>query len=311
MTALAVGHRPAERATPPAVESARCAFDLSETRGDPFSGHLEVVSLGPIRICRIHAGQHERPWDNDNDRYARAPFLKIAFQTRGVAQLRQGERRTVLRPNTWAMYDASRAYAVEHIEPLDQWSILIPREIKSPEIELALRNTPDASLPISGLSSILFDSARSAFAEADFVDPAMRESLGGGILEFAKLALFDRLAGSDRIPMVDTFREKVKRYVVRNLGDSELSVDSIAEGLACSKRYLHKGFAQSGATLSQFIWDERLERTRRDLASPALANRSITEISFNWGFVNSAHFSRRFKGRYGISPREFRQMASR
>ena len=291
------------------ASSAHCAFDLSEAHGDPFSGHLETASLGSIRICRIRGAKHERTRLDDSSCFARAPFLKVAFQTGGIAHLQQGERRTVMSANTWSVYDASRTYAVEHIEPIEQWSILIPRGIKSPEVELGARNAPEDSQSLGGLSSVLFNAARSAFAEADMVEPSMRESLGDGILELAKLTLFDRLAGADRIPMVDTFREKVKRYVVRNLGDSELSVDSIADGLACSKRYLHKGFAQSGMTLSRFIWDERLERTRRDLACHTLANRSITEIAFNWGFVNSAHFSRRFKNRYGLSPREYRQTA--
>lgn len=289
--------------------SAHFAYDLSEAQGDPFSGHIDAASLGDIRICRIRAAKHDRPRLDDISCFARAPFLKVAFQTGGIAHLSQGPRRTVMRANTWSVYDASQTYAVEHIEPIEQWSILIPRGDKSPEVELGARNAPEDSQPLGGLSSVLFDAARSAFTEADLVDPSMRKSLGDGILELAKLTLFDRLAGADRIPMVDTFREKVKRYVVRNLGDSELSVDSIAEGLACSKRYLHKGFAQSGATLSKFIWDERLERTRRDLTCRTMANRSITEIAFNWGFVNSAHFSRRFKNRYGMSPREYRQLA--
>jgi AraC-like DNA-binding protein len=36
---------------------------------------------------------------------------------------------------------------------------------------------------------------------------------------------------------------------------------------------------------------------------------SICEIAFSRGFNDSAHFSRSFKDRFGVSPREFRTRA--
>jgi AraC-like DNA-binding protein len=37
------------------------------------------------------------------------------------------------------------------------------------------------------------------------------------------------------------------------------------------------------------------------------ASLSISEICFRWGFNGSAHFSRSFKERYGVSPRDYRK----
>jgi AraC-like DNA-binding protein len=37
------------------------------------------------------------------------------------------------------------------------------------------------------------------------------------------------------------------------------------------------------------------------------ATLSISEICFRWGFNGSAHFSRAFKDRYGVSPRDYRK----
>jgi len=37
-----------------------------------------------------------------------------------------------------------------------------------------------------------------------------------------------------------------------------------------------------------------------------LHGKTITEIAFFWGFSDSAHFSRSFRRRFGISPRIFR-----
>jgi len=302
---------PSPQIYPDQPGSAISRYNTCESRGDVLSGYIETASLGQIRICQIKAKPHLNQRLHALESYAWAPFLKIVFQKTGVVYLQQGERRTIIDGGRWSVYDASRPYSVQNVEEMDQLAILIPRDIKSPEVELGVSLVPEKSMALSGMSTILFQAAQSALAEADSVSEAMREALGDGILELAKLALFDQLGGAARIPMMDTFREKAKRFVLRNLADNELSVDSVATAMNCSKRYLHKSFAESGATLTQFIWTERLDRARRDLACETLANRSITEIAFNWGFVNSAHFSRRFHMRYGMTPREYRRQALR
>jgi len=299
--------RPGPILRPDKPGSGICRYDTCETRGDPLSGQIVTALLGSIRVCHIKAAAHLSQRLHPLESYSWAPFLKIVFQKSGVSYLQQGNRRTVIDGGRWSIYDAARPYSVQNVVALEQIAILIPRDIKSPEIQLGVSLVPEASMKLDGMSAVLFNAAQSALAEADHMEESTRESLGDSILELAKLALFDRLGGASRIPMRDTFREKVKRYVLHNLADNELCVDSIAKALDCSKRYLHKGFAETGATLSQFIWSERLERARRDLACEALAHRSITEIAFNWGFVNSAHFSRRFHHRYGISPRDYRK----
>ena len=57
-------------------------------------------------------------------------------------------------------------------------------------------------------------------------------------------------------------------------------------------------------TLERFVWDRRLERSREALL--ASADVSISEIAFACGFNSSAHFSRAFKAKYEVAPRELR-----
>ena len=40
---------------------------------------------------------------------------------------------------------------------------------------------------------------------------------------------------------------------------------------------------------------------------PALHHRSVSDIAFSWGFNDAAHFSRAFKERFRVTPKEFRQ----
>ena len=70
-------------------------------------------------------------------------------------------------------------------------------------------------------------------------------------------------------------------------------------------RYLHLLFSRFGTTVSRWILERRLERCRRELVVTG-PHKNITEVAFKWGFNDAAHFSRVFKKRYGVPPREYR-----
>ena len=97
-------------------------------------------------------------------------------------------------------------------------------------------------------------------------------------------------------------------HVDRHLADPELAIDQIARSLACSKRYLHKLFLKQDMTLARLIWNRRLEKCRIDLRDPEHGERTITEIALAWGFNDSHHFSRLFRERFGVTPRDYRKV---
>lgn len=80
--------------------------------------------------------------------------------------------------------------------------------------------------------------------------------------------------------------------------------------MGISPRYLQDLFHSESWTVSEWIWSRRLEKARRDLLDPLLARESITQIALACGFGDLAHFSRRFKAAYAMSPREYRCLPS-
>lgn len=91
------------------------------------------------------------------------------------------------------------------------------------------------------------------------------------------------------------------------LSDPDLSPSSLADYLGISLRYLQKLFEDTGENANQYIRRRRLERSYHDLADPLYSSLSIAEISYRWGFNDSAYFSRAFKERYGMSPSQHRE----
>lgn len=95
--------------------------------------------------------------------------------------------------------------------------------------------------------------------------------------------------------------------IERRLDDPDLTPAKIASVEGISERYLQKLFEGTGSSFTNYLRERRLQRTSADLSNPAEADHSISEIAFRAGFNDSAHFSRVFRQRFGLSPREFRQ----
>ncbi len=66
-------------------------------------------------------------------------------------------------------------------------------------------------------------------------------------------------------------------------------------------------FASGNETVSAYILRRRLEECARQMADPTWNGHSITEIAFAWGFNSAPHFTRSFRDRYGVAPREYRR----
>ena len=93
------------------------------------------------------------------------------------------------------------------------------------------------------------------------------------------------------------------------LGDPALSVDSIALALNCSRRQLYNAFAEEPDGVAGYILRRCLDGCRRvpdDRAQAPL----VTEIAFDFGFSNMAHFSRVFRAHLGLPlPSDYRRSA--
>jgi AraC-like DNA-binding protein len=90
--------------------------------------------------------------------------------------------------------------------------------------------------------------------------------------------------------------------------------DVQAEQVACaqgiSRRRLDQILSEeTGLSISAHIWKRRLESAAVDLRDFSRPARSITDIAFDNGFQDSAHFCRAFARRFGCSPSRWRRSA--
>jgi AraC-like DNA-binding protein len=96
-------------------------------------------------------------------------------------------------------------------------------------------------------------------------------------------------------------------FIQRRLADPELTPATIAEAHHISVRTLHRLFGSHGHTVTEWIRTRRLDRCRRDLTDPLLADQPVSAIAARWEYRNPAHFTRLFRSHYEVTPSDYRR----
>lgn len=106
--------------------------------------------------------------------------------------------------------------------------------------------------------------------------------------------------GQDNFP--DWLREALE-WLSRN-SDRNITLAELRAKTCRCPEHLSRAFARHlGMSPSAYLLGRRLERASKLLEN---SNYSISEIAFEAGFQNISHFCRKFKARYRIPPREYR-----
>jgi AraC-like DNA-binding protein len=185
-------------------------------------------------------------------------------------------------------------------EPFEMLAFSIPKRVLARDADRLCRFTAVALRPDAGVAAVVGPFLRSV---ADgLLDGRVTEgdtSVGDGIVELIRGLYGDRAPRASRRARM---LAEVQAAIEARLHDPRLSPASIAGEQFISVRALHKLFAAEGLTVGSFIRERRLERCRRDLADPALAEETVAAIATGWGFRNHAHFSRLYRAAYGRAP---------
>ena len=97
--------------------------------------------------------------------------------------------------------------------------------------------------------------------------------------------------------------DRIMSTINKQLNNSDLSVDMIADEVGISRVHLHRKMKElTGQTPHDFIRTLRLKQAANLLTTQ---NMNITEVVYACGFSNPTSFSTLFKSVYGMSPREY------
>jgi AraC family transcriptional activator of tynA and feaB len=187
-------------------------------------------------------------------------------------------------------------------------SIRLSRQALGPALCFPRFNTALAGTPLGKLVAAQF---RVLCATMRLDHPDAIAAIGRSV-EVLLLALADQVRESKSNESIcdRASAHHLKDYALVRLGDSKLSVNSIAGAFCVTSRTIQNHFAANGETFSAWLLEERLVRAYRLLLDPAHSLRSVEAIGFSCGFASAAHFHRSFKTHFGSTPGAIRRASS-
>ena len=97
---------------------------------------------------------------------------------------------------------------------------------------------------------------------------------------------------------------KVKQYIDEHFCEN-ITRDTLGEIVYLSPGYLAATFKKViGSSLGSYIIEKRMEKAKDLLAE---GNLTVSEVAFAVGYDNFTYFSRLFKNKVGIMPKEYRK----
>jgi AraC-like DNA-binding protein len=281
---------------------------------EQFGARMWGYELGPLRLFRIAAAPNTmiRSW-----RAIAAcdpECLHLSVVVRGQIAAAQEGRTGLARSGDLISYETSHPVVFRADQPYESVVIRVPKQLLGREEARICKLTavgiqggggvPRAAIAyFLGLLGGLEDSTITAADAPNTIDC---------VLDLVR-ALYAAPAAAEGPARLLTRTEillRIQSFIEASLGDPELDPEQIARASFISTRYLHKLFEAEGTSVCRWIRMTRLERCRRDLLDPALADETILSIASRWGLPGPQHFSRLFRSAYGCSPTELRREAA-
>ena len=291
------------------ITSAAEATFMTPARGDDhLHMRMDLWDLAGIQVYDTRCSAHTlRRSARQAARDDGEPLLAVTSALRGRGTHLQREHERTVEPfSVWAT-NMSEPY-VHQVS--DTWTITaklplhllgVPEGLAIPALEQVGRS------PLAPLFSHHLVEVRRV---GDDLDEATAAALGTATLALAR-ALVTSVSSDERLGrqnLDDVLMLRITAYVRQHLRDPGLGPASTAAALHVSLRQLYRTCARAEIQLEQWIIEQRLERIHEELARATPARAPVTVLAQQWGFTSAAHFTRRFRAAYGMSPREWQAM---
>lgn len=274
-----------------------------------FQADLKHISLGKLDLIDLAATPHsvQRMAESSNEEFF---FYSLLLDGSGV--ISQGDRIAKIAPGDMILYDTRHSYKVDLNENFRLCSLRIPvSTMKSylftPENFVGMPLTKEL-----GLGRILGAMITNIFNELVSVDISQKGAMANSVMDMLSVGL-QALSTNDTnryLSKLSNFHlDRVKDAIEANLTNIDLSVTWLSKTLHMSVSSVHRSFEHQPFSVTEYIWNRRLEACKRSLENPSLHGLSVCEIAYHWGFTSNAHFSRAFKRYTGFTPRDFRQLS--
>ncbi|MGU3544796.1 helix-turn-helix domain-containing protein [Methylobacterium sp. A52T] len=279
---------------------------------EPFHATIEGASIGGLVFTKfalrnLRAATTPRTLRHENHKTDHL-FMSIVLSGQVCAD--QYDRSSTDRVGDFSIRDTNTPWTIEHGGYSEVLAIGIPRE----RLEGALGSarlfagvTVGGDLPTATLTRSFLGNLLSL---GDRLTPQVAESMVSTGLDLIVASLAERLAREAQQPVQDSVVvQRARAYLEAHLHDPTLDPPRLAAAAGVSLRRLQALFRAQDRHIADWIWHRRLEAAAKRLADPGCLHMPLGTLAYGCGFLSQSHFSRRFKERYGLSPRDYRVRA--
>lgn len=267
-----------------------------------FNARLTGRTLGSISVSMLQAPAHTWTREERHVRAASDHDIWVAYMETGSAAFVQDGRSVVQRPGDLVLYDSARPFTHTMSEQ-SLYVARIPRSLLAPRLSAVERLTATRFGEGVGVARILGEMIKESAVAPELNDkPGASGRVANCILDLL-IATLDIQAGGiphGKVSSHEAMYHRAVALIEEHLTDPELGVELLCQRLHVSPRTLTRSFAVQDSTVMRCILQKRLEASHRALIEGTVRN--VTEAAMTYGFCDISHFSRSYKGLYGLSP---------
>jgi AraC-like DNA-binding protein len=285
-----------------AVCQAILNVDAEPQGSENFEARISGHSIGSAKLACFVSKPHQIVRNRSHVVRAGESGYLVSWQKEGRSRIVQGDASIGLGPGEIGVIDVERSFRVDFPTSVNRTLALIPRrtlEEKAPWF----RRSPLVKVEAADVFGRLACDHLAYMTGRSTGTPGEADLLVENICNLLALATAPAELGRESAELPT---ETLLAFCRKHLYRADLSPPMAASHLKVSVRTVHLRFQRMGTTFGTWVLAERLETCRRALGNAMLARQSISEIAFDCGFREVSHFSKAFKKRYGVPPRDYR-----
>lgn len=285
--------------------------DIKHLDASSFQGRIRRAAVGNMDVTAYQSARHGLSRTSRHIAADCDDYIVFVLQTRGAFEYSQLRRQGIVAAGESVILTSVEPYETLCTEGYENVSFRVPREMLASRVS----NMEDLCARTLDLDSttywFLHDALRSLLDRRPSSDASeiMEHKIADSLVDVCATAI-QRSFGAGEVQggseHCQNVRRRILTFILDRLSDPALNPEVIASENGISVSYLHKLFKSSGCSVSRWIVLKRLEQCYEKLSNPLYDHKSISQIAFDTGFVNTSHFSTRFRDHFGVSPRELR-----
>ena len=278
------------------------AVSLHDPEG--FSARWVHFGIGPLRMLRLQApAQKVVNLHAKSNGGNTSHLFHMIYALNGVLEGEMDGESFTVRPGQFVMLDNARRYVLEMKTPHEVIDLIMPvawmeRHLADPRLYLGRPLSMKAGFaPPFGL---LLETLSARMDNCPFPRSIMAEKIG------AMLALATAELDVPLGTKYNNLTWRIMHRIEADFANPELSPDQVARDLRISKRYLQSLLAKAGTSFVQELNTTRLDHASELLSGPQTGDLPIAEIAYRCGFLDPGYFTRLFRKRFSMAPRDWR-----